>query len=232
METSVKQGSAAVPAEGTPAPVPAAKPGRAKVAVTFIGSSKDGDLAAAIAAILAAMTGNPTYPSPTPTLATLTNTGDAFVAAVQANDGGTAGVVRRNQARQAVEEVLRELAAYVQHASQGNKLRLLSSGFPAQRDRGAAVKQPIGPPVGLKVVRGKASGQLFVRCKRVPSARLYQWRYASAAVQGAWTLADTSSSTSDVIDGLAAGTLYTLQVRAYGKRGASDWSEGVSVIVA
>jgi hypothetical protein len=209
-----------------------ANPGKAKVAVSFIGRDKDLVLAGMIAGILAAMTGNAVYAAPLPTLATLTTARDAFVAAVQGNDGGAAAVVKRNQARAAVEEVLRELAAYVQHACQGDLLRLMGSGFPAQSQRGVAVVQPLLPPTGLKVSRGNASGQVLVRCAQVPSARLYQWRYASAQTPTAWTLVDTSSSSAKTLEGLAAGTLYTLQVRALGKRGASDWSQGVTLMAA
>jgi len=207
-------------------------PGKAKVAISFIGRDKDTDLAATIAGILAAMTGNAVYATPLPTLATLTTARDAFVAAVQGNDGGAAAVVRRNQARAAVEEVLRELAAYVQHACQGDLLRLLQSGFPAQRQRGVPAEQPLPAPTGLKVRRGNASGQVKVRCERMPSARLYQWRYASAQAPTEWTLVDTSSSSSETLEGLAAGTVYTWQVRAFGKRGASDWSQGVTLMAA
>ena len=91
--------------------------------------------------------------------------------------------------------------------------------------------QPIGPPVGLKLRRGKASGQVYMRCGRVPGARLYQWRYALGQTPTAWTLGDTSTSTSGMLEGLASGTLYVWQVRAYGKRGASDWSESASLMV-
>ena len=229
---SATQDPAAVSAEGTPAPAPAPKPGRGKVATKFIGSDKDSDLAAAIARILAQMTGNALFPAPVPTLDTLKKAGDAFVVAVHGNDGGKAAVIHRDQTRAAVEEVLRELAAYVQLASQGDKLRIVRSGFPAQRERGVATAQPIGAPTGLKARRGTSSGQVHVRCASVPTARLYQWRYASAQAPGAWTVVETSSATSTVLEGLAAGALYTLQVRAYGKRGTSDWSEGVSLIAS
>ena len=227
---SAIQVSAAVAAEGTPVPAVAAKPGNAKVATTFIGRYKDVDLAAAIARILVAMAGNVAYPSPVPTLATLTTAGDAFVAAVHGNDGGTVAVVRRDQTRASVEELLRELAAYVQHACQGDLLRLLSSGFPAQRQRSAGVEQPLLPPTVVKLRNGNASGQVIARCAHVRSARLYQWRYATAQAPTVWTLEDTTSTIVYTLTGLIPATQYLMQVRAFGKSGASNWSDSVALI--
>ena len=189
---SAKQVPAIAPEVATDAP--AVVSGDAKVATAFIKQNKDGDLAAACDRILVAMTGNANYPSPVPTLVTLTAARDAFVAAVVANDGGTKAVVARNQARAALALALRQMAAYVQHACQGNLLCLLSSGYPAQRERSVGVVQPLLPPTGVKVRQGKASGQVLVRCAQVVSARLYQWRYATAQAPTVWTIEDTTST--------------------------------------
>ena len=208
------------------------KPGHAKVAIRFVTQFKDRDLVAAIARILAGMTGNAAYPSPSPSLAELTAVRDAFEVAVLANDGGTRAVVARDQAREPAEAVLRELAAYVQHACKGDLLTLLGSGFPAQRPRGAPVVQPVQAPVGLKLRRGKASGQVFLRCTPVETARLYQWRFASVQAPNAWTVTDTTTAASFTLEGLAAGTQYLLQVRAFGLRGSSDWSDSMTYVAS
>jgi len=239
-ERSVMQGvnetanqvSAAVSAGGAPAPAAALTPGRYKVATAFLLRFKDDDLSAAIALILNAMTGNAAYPSPVPTLATLAASGSAFTAAVQANDGGTGAVARRDQARAGVVEVVRQLAPYVQHASEGDRVTLLTSGFPLQRLRGGGGAQPIAAPTGVKIRRGQASGQVVVRCTRVPTARVYEWRYAPAATPTAWTLTDTAAAASRVIEGLVPATQYVVQVRAHGRVGASDWSESVTEVAS
>ena len=233
MSTTMQQVPAAVSAGGMLAPTPAVTPGTAKVSTTWVMRLKDVDLCAAIARIVKGMTGNAAYPLPVPTLATLTASGDAFTAAVQANDGGAAAVVRRNQARAAVVLLLRQLATYVQHAGDGDPLVLMGSGFPLQKQRGVAgVLQPIPAPTGLTIQRGPASGQVLVRCKRVPSARVYEWRYAPAATPNAWTLSGTAAASGRVLDGLVPATLYVVQVRAHGRVGASDWSESVTVVAS
>jgi hypothetical protein len=226
---SAKQVPAIAPEVVTVAPSVAL--GDAKVAAAFIKSNKDGELAAACDRILAAMTGNASYPAPAPTLASLTTAHDAFVAAVQANDGGTKAVVARNQARAALALAMRRLAAYVQHACDGNLLVLLSSGYPAQRQRSVGVVGPLLAPIGVKLRRGNASGQVIARCAQVRSARLYQWRYAIAQAPTMWTIEDTTSTVAYTFTGMIPGTQYLLQVRAFGKRGATDWSDSATLIV-
>jgi hypothetical protein len=45
-----------------------------------------------------------------------------------------------------------------------------------------------------------------------------------------WTVEDTNSTVAYTLTGLTPGTQYLLQVRAYGKRGASDWSDSAVLI--
>jgi hypothetical protein len=224
-----------IPATGSPSAtaIGEALPGDALVAFGFIRKAKDGDLIAASGRIEACIAAS--YPSSEPSLAELTSARDAFVAAVQANDGGAKVIALRDQARRPLERILRELAAYVQHASRGDQIRVLASGFAIRRTSGHAARvglEPLQAPVGLRIRRGNASGQVFVRCKAVRSARLYQWRFATAQAPTSWMFAETSSSSASTIEGLVAGTQYRLQVRAYGRRGASDWSENVTLFAS
>jgi hypothetical protein len=235
IRSSVMDISKDIPATGSPSATTTGGtlPGNALVAFGFIRSVKDGDLIAASGRIEASI--GASYPSSEPSLAELTSARDAFVAAVQANDGGVKAIALRDQARRPLERVLRDLATYVQHASRGDHIKVLASGFAIRRTSGHAARlgpEPLQAPVGLRLRRGNASGQIFVRCKAVRSARLYQWRYATAQAPTSWMFAETSSSSASVIEGLVAGTQYRLQVRAYGRRGASDWSESVTLFAS
>lgn len=230
---SASQVSAAVSVEAVPAPTLVATPGPYKVATTFVLKLKDDDLSAAIALIVTGMTGNAVYPAPMPTLATLAALASAFTAAVQANDGGKRAVALRDQARADVVAALRQLAPYVQHASEGDRVALLSSGFPLQRQRSVVGKeQPVAAPTGVTIRRGNASGQAIVRCKRVPTARVYEWRFAPVATPTTWTVSDTATAASQVLDGLVPATIYQVQVRAHGRVGASDWSDSVTLVAS
>ena len=164
------------------------------------------------ARILTSMTGNAFFPSPFPALDKIATAHDAFAAAVSALDRSKASTVRRNQARPPLVQGLRELALYVQHASGGDPDKLLSSGFPMQRKRGAPVAE-ILPPKDLRVRQSAVSGRLIARCKADSSAKAYQWRIATAQAPTTWTLYDTVTVARFTFDNLVPGTQYIVQVR-------------------
>lgn len=86
----------------------------ARVALSF--ARKIGtDLIAFARNVIALMTNNTQYPTPTPTLATLTTSVNAFETAVhEALNGGRIVIATRNAARVELLALMRQLAAYVQ----------------------------------------------------------------------------------------------------------------------
>ena len=209
-----------------------AVPARAKVAVTFIVTSTDTQFVTLSGKIEAALTGNANFTSPLPTIATLTAARNTYVTAVNALDRGATSIAARDQSRKALGQVLRDLALYVQHTSQGDLVKLISSGYPVQRPRGAVTLDVPAPPARVKLSRGATSGQVRVRCSAVSGALLYQCRYATAQTPAVWTLSDTSSSGGMLLVGLVPITEYLVQGRAYGKRGCSDWTDSATVVAS
>ena len=203
----------------------------AKVAITPFTNSSDANLIVLLGRILDAMTGNANYPAPVPTLVALGTARTTFVSAVNALDRSRASIVRRNNARTAVVQTLRDLALYVQHASGGDMAKLISSGFPAQQPR----RQPIGvllPPQNVTLRPARVSGQILARCKAVPQANAYQWRYASALAPTVWTQPDPVTTASFTLTNLVRGTDYIVQVRVLGAKGPSDWSDSARLMAA
>ena len=203
----------------------------AKVAITPFSTSSDANLIVLLGRILDAMTGNANYPAPVPTLAALTAARTTFVSAVNALDRSRASIVRRNDARAAMVQMLRDLALYVQHTCGGDMARLISSGFPAQQPR----RQPIGvllPPQNVTLRPARVSGQILARCKAVPQANAYQWRYASALTPTLWIQPDPVTTASFTLQNLTRGTDYIVQVRVLGAKGPSDWSDSATLMAA
>lgn len=201
----------------------------AKIATTYLTASSDAALAVAIGRIIDGMTGNATYPTPVPALAVVAAARDGFVAAVNALNRSRAGTVRRNQARAAVIQLVRDLGLYVQHTCAGDMAKLLSSGFPAQKPK----RQPGGvllAPQNVRLRTARVPGQLLARCAVLDQAKAYQWRFASALAPTAWTQLDPVTSASITLQGLTRGTDYIVQVRAFGTRGASDWSNAATLM--
>ena len=231
---SVNTAPAPVAPESVPPP-PAIGPSRserlnAKVAIGDFNSVTDAKLLVLCGVILKAMTGNPLYPSPLPSLDTLAAANEAFAAAVTAaKDRGKAAIARRNQLRGALVQVLRELALYVQRACGGDRVKLIASGFTPQRQRGPAAGVPSAPQF-VRLALGKLKGQLIARCNPVANALTYEWRYASTATPTAWVQPDAVSKARLLIEGLTAGTTYTVQVRVIGAAGPSEWSEVASAM--
>jgi len=203
----------------------------AKPATTFAGRSNDQDLLKIGGRIVAGMTANAAYPAPTPTLAVLTAAFNAFSVAVHANDRGSNAVAARNQARSQLVTVLREMALYVQQASQGNLVTLLSSGYPAQRGRGAVSLAAPPAPVGVKLRKGSVTGEVLGICTAVDGAQMYEWHYATQATPAVWTSTGTSTSRRVAVAGLMSTSVYLFQVRAYGRRGPGNWSESATIVV-
>lgn len=204
---------------------------KSKVAISFLNDHTDAKLVVAIGRIIDSMTGNLTYHAPVPTLAVVATARDSFVSAVNALDRGKDSTLRRNVARAAVVQLLRDLALHVQHTSGGDLATLASSGYPVQKGRG----QPIGvllAPQNVRLRPARNSGQMRALCDRVPAALTYQWRFATAQAPTVWTQFDPVSTASFTLLNLVPGTSYVVQARAFGTKGPSDWSGSATLMAA
>jgi len=220
--------AATPPTTPTP-PAVAPTPGKARVATNFLQRDTDAELLVDGQRILDWMTGNAAYKAPTPTLADLTAARNMYAASVSAAQDSTIARSTRRAQRANFTGMLRTLAHYVQIASDGDRPTLLSSGFPVQRTRA-----PIGellPPTNLRVVRGKLSGQIIVRCNKLPKAGAYHWQIGATATPMVWQPIVTTLAAHTSYEGLIPYTQYTAQVRAIGTAGPSDWSDVATVVV-
>ena len=181
----------------------------------------DTDLIAFVRNAIALITGNPKYPTPSPSLATITTSVDAFEVAVHdALDGGRIALATRNAARVELLSLMRQLAAYVQGNCEADLVILLSSGFNAVR-----APSPVGvlPAPGNQRLRltGK-SGQLVLRFDRVGNAANYSIQSATSP-DGPWEDRGFSSITRVMLNGLTPGKVYWARARANGSDGPSEW---------
>ena len=193
----------------------------ARVALSFA-RKIDTDLIAFVRNVIALMTNNTQYPSPTPTLETLTNSVNAFETTVHdALDGGKIAIVTRNAARVELMALMRQLAAYVQASCNADLLALISSGFDAVRAPSpvGVLPAPQNPRLGL----GAKSGELLLRFDGVNNAANYSVQTAPAAT-GPWQDEDLSTSARVVIGGLTPGQTLWARACANGTAGASEWS--------
>ncbi len=178
--------------------------------------------------ILAAMTSNPHFPTPTPALtavaAALTALQQAEVAA-QARTKGA--VVVRNDNKGALVTLLQQLRAYVQaiaDADVENSAAIIqSSGFPLR-------KMPVHKPRVAAVKPGAMSGSVEVVAPTAARRAAYEWQYSLDGGK-TWVEASPSLQAKQTVVGLPVGTSVQFRYRAVVKTGPLDWSQPLALLV-
>lgn len=201
-----------------------------KISISFLNDDNDADLIVSTNGIITALTGNASFANPVPTLAEITTSLGIFTTAVsEAAGGGVALTAARNDKREALATLLRDLAAWVQLNCGGDLAILLTSGFPTQKP----TRQPVGelhPPSNLQVKLGIRSGQLISKADPVPGASIYNWRVTNAAQTNPTFTAQTTGA-RHTFSGLTPGVIYSVVVNAVGAAGPSNWSSPATQMV-
>lgn len=173
--------------------------------------------------VIERLTGNAAFPTPPVTLANLQTARTDFTAKIAAaRAGGPADTAAKNNVRQDLLGMLRQVAGYVQ-INCNNDLHLLrSSGFESMSTNRA--QTPLDHPLAL-VIKNGTSGQLVAKVSPVKNTSMYEGR--AKAPTGDWLPSVFSGDSQHItFDGLTPGVVYTLQVRALGgSSGQSDWSD-------
>jgi len=170
------------------------------------------------------ITDNASYPTPPVTMANLQTARNDFtskIAAAQA--GGPADTAAKNNSRQSLLGMLRQIGSYVQINCNDDMALLLTSGFEAQSTNRAQVV--LAQPQGL-VLKNGSSGQLVASVSPVKNTNMYEGRIKGPT--GDWMTPSvfTGDSQHIIFDSLTPGTMYTAQVRSLGgSTGQSDWSD-------
>jgi len=166
------------------------------------------------------------YPTPSPSLATITTAVNAFETKVHdALNGGKIELGARNAARNEVLSLMRQLAAYVQGQCGAEVQNIIETGIEAVR-----APSPVGTlstPTNPRLALNGESGQLLFKFDRVNNVLNYSVQSAESP-DGPWEDQDLSSSTRVIIAGLTPGKMYWARVCANGSAGASPWSAPTS----
>jgi len=181
-----------------------------------------------VRAILAAMAGNPHFPSPNPPLATVTASVSGLEAAQAVTKTRAPGsvAVRDGAGKQLLDQV-RLLLGYVQQVADGSPEQaaaiIASAGLRA-RTRAARTKAPFA------VKYGPVSGSAHLVVKAAASRAAYDWELS---VDGGktWTTVPTTLQARTVVTGLPVATSVMFRFRAVIKGGPADWSQPISLLV-
>jgi len=180
-------------------------------------------------AIITAMTGNKSFPSPSPTLATVTTDNTALSNAESvALTKAKGAAADRNAKRTIVVNDLKLLAAYVQGvanaADPADAISIIESA-------GMSVRKPKAtqPKQDLSLKQGKVSGEVEVVAKAQGPRASYEWQWS--ADQKTWNVLPSTLQAKTSITGLTPGTTVYVRHAVVTKTGVGDWSQVVSMMV-
>ena len=185
------------------------------------------DLITFCKAVLAALTNNPHFPAPNPTLAVFSADIDAYDQAETAAAGKLPGAPsQRNAKRAKVVQDLRHLREYVQGVAENAPADAISvvesAGFRVKKP-GARHKQ------ALEAKDGVTTGSVDLVAKAVAALATYFWQYSLDGKT--WTSCPETMKALTTISGLTVGQTYSFRFRTLTRAGASDFTQVVTHVV-
>lgn len=181
--------------------------------------------------IVTLMTGNASFTTPNPALAAVTTAANALETAFNdAADGGKTKTAIMHSKETKLNGLMSQLAAYVQEASGGVELVILSSGMEVRSPK--TPPQELSAPLNLEALTGEFEGEITLRWKRVAKAKAYLIQKSADGATGWENLNITSTKAVAAINGLNSGSKLWFRVCAVGAKGNSPWSDPARGLVA
>jgi len=179
-----------------------------------------------------ALTGNATFTTPNPTLASLKATAEslgtktAFAADIRKQS--QIATLAQEDAEDELDAQLTTLGSYVENTSKGDEAKILSAGMAVKAT--ASATGSLSAPGPVAAATGDDAGEVDLIWPRLAGAKSFVIQYATDpnAPDGDWKFATTSTKSSATVTGLVAGTRYWFRVAATGSAGQSPWSSPVT----
>ena len=180
-------------------------------------------------AIVEAMTGNASFPTPTPTLAAIGAAISALQTAETAALSRVKGAVAvRNDKRAALVTLLKQLKAYVQTVVDAN---VENGGAIIQSATLAVRKTPAHKPRVFGAATGVVSGTAKLVAASAGPRSGYEWDYSLDGGK-TWVQAPSTLQAKTTVTGLTPGATVQFRYRPVTKAGEGNWSQAVSLVVA
>jgi len=216
--------------EATP-PTPSHKMSKTKLDLK---NKSDGELNSFAKEHITKMAGNPSFTTPDPDEATFKAGSDAFDTAL-AESIATQQTAKektsvKDAARAVLENLLNKRGKYVELKADGDKTKILSTGFDVAGDR-----TPPSLPVQvahLSVTAGDADGELDLQWDPVGSVKSYKVHVCTDPVStNGWTEKASPTKSKVSLMGLTSGAKMWSRVCGVGAAGQGAWSDPVPKIV-
>jgi len=184
--------------------------------------------------IVTKMTGNAHFPTPTPNLVSVSDATD-----FAENANGQAQSARQtakqktsalNQAEDALDKLLNQIAAYVESIAGGDEQIILSAGMDV-RAAAVATTDPPGQPQALTPTAGDHDGEIDLSWDTIPGAKSYVIDQSIDPVTPTtWAHSGVSTRSAYTAKSLASGTRYWFRVAGVNSNGQSGWSDPATKI--
>ena len=201
-----------------------------KIVISFTNLS-DGNLESKALFIVDAMTDNPNFPNPVPALSDVSAAlADYSNALSLAKTRDRTQVAIKNIKREALINLLKDLAAYVNFIAHGNKGIIVSAGFDTAKENGNGL--PLTEPKNFKIAAGMNAGQAITSISGVKGVKTYVHQYTAdpLADTSAWQSKNVTTR-SYTFDGLASGKKYWFRVGAVGTGEQIVYTDPLSLII-
>jgi hypothetical protein len=178
--------------------------------------------------IVKAMSGNPLFPNPSPTLAVLQQAiADLQTAQTAALARTKGAVITRDEKKVALVALLQQMKGYVQTIADAN----VENGASIIASAGFAVrKAPTRAPRVFAAKPGKISGTAALVAGSAARRSAYEWEYSTDGGK-TWVVTPSTLQAKSTIVGLTPGSTVVFRYRAVTKTGEGDWSQVVSLII-
>jgi hypothetical protein len=178
--------------------------------------------------IVEAMTNNPSFPTPTPPLAAVTDAIHQLQAAETATLSRTKGAATtRNEKRTALVKLMQQLKGYIQTTADAS----VETAASMIQSAGLAVKKPAVRPARVFAAKpGAVSGSVNLVTRVAAHRASYEWQYSTDAGK-TWLGAPSTLQSKTTIPGLTAGATAMFRYRPVTKKGEGDWSQPTSLLV-
>lgn len=177
-------------------------------------------------AIINAMTGNPYFPNPSPSLADVAAATDALELAQEDMPGGPEATVIRNIREQALDVLMSNLQIHVEDVAKGNPEIVVSAGMQVR-----SPKNPIGilpVPNLVEAKNRQAYGEIDLKWTAVKKSSGYRIE-GSRNMEEGWPMVWESEKASIRIVGLIPGEVYWFRVATLSHAGYSGYSEPIAI---
>jgi hypothetical protein len=184
--------------------------------------------------IAGSLTGNASFPTPQPALATFTQAkdelADAYSEAQNARKTAKEKTTIQNKKEAALDRVFSQLAAYVESVAGGNEELILSAGMDPRAAAVASTGTP-AQPQALAAVAGDYEGQIDLSWDTMDGVRSYVIQQSGDPVTAtSWSYGGVSTKSSFTAANLNSGTRYWFRVAAVNSNGQSGWSDPATKI--